>query len=392
MSATNHTRRTGRLQAWVPLALATVALISAALPAGAAEIIELRGGRLIEANTAEIVGKHLVLDLPSRGEATRKQMRVLLTDVEPWSAARVWTEALEESDAAEWRRLARFARANHLYDVAEHGLVRAAAANSGFETDLESFRAARPREESKHHFNSAHEQFRDGHLAAAKDRALAATDADPKGTYAALASELLDMVAAADTAERTSVDSAQRVRERRKLRQLEALAERGENRLRAARAKPVRARAHGLHTATRTLAQVNARLERLSTDARDGTTREATSALLRSTQARTIEGLQSLADLHYQAGKSDDALAAVHDVLALDPQNDTAQELRDRILDDAQAAPGHPYLCHLLRLTRPSRRPAERYSRPKRSKGAGVPAPRSRQRPRGQRPARPLVH
>jgi hypothetical protein len=304
-----------------------------AAPAAAGELIELRDGKLIEADRVDVTGDHIVLHVAADPGGVAKQIRVRLERVDPKSAARAWAATLGAADADDWLRLAGFARENALFDVAEHGYGRAAATSEKAAEILAAFRAARPREESRHHFETADRLLRAKQPEASALAARAAVRADSKGPYAGMARELLEILSAKP---KVTQDDAATRKLKTALKRLEPRAARGEARLQAVSRVRESNRATVVGSAARMLGEVATRLRPLLSDGVDAPTQERASRLLDRVQRLRVEGLLLLADLRLQSGADRAAMAAVHEVLAIDPAEPLALGLRERLLDDAE--------------------------------------------------------
>jgi hypothetical protein len=273
-----------------------------------------------------------VLHLAPAADGTRVEMRVRSDDVDAASVTRAWGASLAATDVEGWLRLARFAREKALFDLADRGFARAADASTVAKEHLEAFRAARPAEESRHHFEIACEAFRADRHARAADAARACIAAHETGPDAVMAQELLDLLdqdAPAKTPSQAKADAAAA----RELKRLEAYAARGEARL----SRPTRgSRAAAINSATRLLGDVSERLEKLVGADIDPATRRRATELREQVDGHRVNGLLHLADLALQAGADRTSLSAIHDVLAIRPDEPLALDLRQRVLDSAE--------------------------------------------------------
>ncbi len=299
----------------------------------AGELIEMQDGELIEADEVVVTERQFVLRVAPGVENTVKDRHVRLEDVEPMSAVRAWAATLSDDDAAGWLRLADFARATGLFDVAELGYERAAETSELALDTLTAFRADRAGEESRHHFRVAIDLFDSGRRGSAAEEAQLAVDADADGAYAAMGRELLALLE-----EGNEIVAVRPVnsRDARALKRLESYAARGAARLESATGRSPHDRTVKIHSATRLLGGVALRLQPLASRDVDESTRARALRALADVQQQRVTGLLQLADLRLQDGADRTAMTAVHEVLAITPNDARAVDLRDRLLDRAE--------------------------------------------------------
>jgi len=316
--------------------LPLLALALLAAPVLAVDIIELKNGRILEVERATVQGNKLRVQLPQKNQQFIAYT-IPIDKVVPEFVFYAWREQLEAGDEKAHLRLAAWARKHGLFRQALQTYMDTAKFSAEIKESLPDLEKMMHQEAATWNFTAAERYLREGEVAAARVRAERVVrsfgDTDEGGRAKALLSiikereQFLSEQKLEEEIARTArkqkrtidrqiqlVDKADRVATRVRFRYpLEA-----KRRLRYV--------AYHYQKAAGTLAE-------LLLDIEVDQLRRMANTILGGLDRRIVGTYSKLADLYYMTGQADRALGAVHEVLAIDPDNEAAEGLRERILD-----------------------------------------------------------
>ncbi|MHC4548344.1 MAG: tetratricopeptide repeat protein [Planctomycetota bacterium] len=322
--------------------LTVLALALLAAPTVALDIIELKDGKILTVERVSVRGDKLHVRLSTKADQFAAYS-IPLAKVVPEFVYYAWANQVKTGDVDEYLRLAAWARRQGLFRHAWRTYERASAFSQDLKGDLPELKTAMHEEEATWNFAEAERLFHAQEVKEARMRVELILAAFADTQEAGRAKELLSMIA----------EREQFLDEQRKQEELARIARKQKRTVdrhlqRIAKADHVAAGANYRHlpsaarrlqyagyTYVRAATGLANLLPRIEVDALRRTVRE----LLEDLDTRTVRTFVRLADLLYLMGDTPSALDAVHEVLALDPDNRAAEGLRERILDRGDPVP-----------------------------------------------------
>ncbi len=308
-------------------------LISAlflALPALALDMIELKNGKLIPAESVTVRGDRLRIRLYLPGKDASAEYTVPIDQVVPEFVYYAWAEQVAEGDAAGHRALGDWARSQGLFRLALVQYREAGEATPEFEATLRE-------EEATWRFDEAWRLFREGEVKGARHLAESILGEFEGSAEAGRVNGLLAIIAEREqflSEQKRQEEVARRARGHR--REMERQVDRMDRADRMVREARLGARAdarRNLSWAAYAYRSAEVRLQELLLLVEVDDLRLSLRALLDGLAPRMVRSFLKLADALWISGQVEGALDAVHEVLAIDPDNKSASGLRERILD-----------------------------------------------------------
>ncbi|MFQ5843694.1 MAG: hypothetical protein ACE5JG_01770 [Planctomycetota bacterium] len=326
--------------------LAAPILVLLALPAAAVDIVEMKSGRLYEAEAVRLQGDKLWIRLatpPGRTVA----FTVPIEKVVPEYVYYAWADRLAPDDLKGQLELAGWARGNGLFDLALKRYEIAAALGEPGRAELDAYREVRAAEEGRFLYRRARALFDEGKLKEARLAAGQVMKRFPEAPEVQLTRELLKILEEREaflTGEKRKKEAARLAkRHRRDLRRLTGHVRRGHELVRKADFRRPDSARRRLTLGTRIFRGVGEALEEMLLLIEDAALRKRASDLFGFVQERRASWLLLLADVRYVAGDTLGSLESVHELLALDPGNKDARVLREKILTGPPADAGQGF-------------------------------------------------
>jgi len=307
--------------------LATLLL---ALPALALDMIELKNGKLIAAESVTVRGDRLRIRLFLPGKDAQAEYTVPIDQVVPEFVYYAWAEQIQEGDVPGHRALGAWARSQGLFRLALVQYEAAGEATPEFEAKLRE-------EEATWRFNDAWRLFREGEVKGARHQAESILGEFEGSAEAGRVNELLAIIAEREqflSEQKRQEEIARRARGHR--REMEKQIDRMDRADRMVREARLGARAdarRNLSWAAYAYRSAEVRLQELLLLVEVDDLRLSLRALLDGLGPRMVRSFLKLADALWISGHVEGALDAVHEVLAIEPDNKSASGLRERILD-----------------------------------------------------------
>jgi len=326
------------------LVLPVLALVAA--PVLALDLIELKDGKILQVESATVQGSKLRVRLHTRADQVAAYS-IPLSKVIPEFVYYAWQKQLEEGDVESHLRLAAWSRKQGLFRHALRTYEKASRFSDEIREDLEGLEKMMHEEEATWNFAQAERLFREGDVKGARMHAEAILEGFADTDEVGRTNELLSIIK-----ERQQFLGEQKQQEEivRLTRKQRRLVDKYRDRIRQAdRAASSAGFSHfplamrnlqyAGYTYLRTAAVFDNLMPRIEAD----DLRLTVKAMRDDLDVRSVRTFVKLADYFYLAGDTPRALDAVHEVLALDPDNRAADGLRERILDqgDPGRAGGH---------------------------------------------------
>jgi len=332
-----------RAQSLAPWCLPVVLAALWASPASAVEIVELKDGRLIEAEQVRVTGERLRIRLYSPEGDRTVEYALPFDQVLPEFVYYAWLDGIEPGDAAAQVALGDWARGQGLFSLALARYETAADSDVEVRKQLPKWQAEMRDEEATYRFERAWELFRSDAVHEARVQAtyLLANFAD--SAEAGRTQELLDIIAEREkflTEQKRQEEIADRARKQhRELdKVVDKMAQADRTQRNARMTSPIDAQRR-LRLAAYTYRQCSFRLEDLLPYVEVDDLRQMVGAILDDLAQRRVSTFLKLGDLRLLGGDYTGALDAAHEVFAIDPENAKAKDLRDRVLTGPPVAP-----------------------------------------------------
>lgn len=322
-------------------------LAAAAAPLGAVEIVELKSGRLYQAEEVSVRADRLLIRLRLDDARKTALFSVPMDKVVPEFVYYAWVAQTKPDDVAELVRLAEWSRGAGIFGHARKAYDLAAAASTEWRERLPELEKTMYEEEATWNFNEAWRLFREDEVTVARKRAETVVDAFPDSQEVGRAKDLLSILA-----EREQFLSEQKKQEEIAARARKQRKEMDRHLARVGRADRLvlDTRLSDLYGARRNLTWAAYAYRAAALDFEGllafvevDDLRRTLDALIRDLEPRMVRAFSKLADLHYLMGDYARALDAVHEVLALDADNKQATGLRERILDGPPVPEPEPH-------------------------------------------------
>ncbi len=321
------------------LVLAVLAMVAA--PVFALDLIELKDGKVLQVDSATVEGTRLRVRLHTKANQVAAYT-IPISKVVPEFVYYAWANQLKEGDVESHLRLAAWSRKQGLFRHAMRTYETAAKFSEEVRGDLAGLKKMMYEEEATWNFAEAERLFREGDVKAARMHAEAILESFPDTEEVGRTNALLSIIK-----EREQFLGEQKKQEEivRLTRKQRRLVDRYMDRIRRADKAASYARMSHFPIAMRNLQYAGyeymraaAVFDNLIPRIEADDLRLTVQALREDLDTRSVRTFVKLADYFYLAGNTPSALDAVHEVLALDPDNKAAEGLRERILD--QGDPG----------------------------------------------------
>jgi tetratricopeptide (TPR) repeat protein len=321
------------------LVLPVLAMVAG--PALALDLIELKDGKVLQVQTATVEGTKLRVRLHTKADQYAAYT-IPISKVIPEFVYYAWAKQLKEGDVASHLRLAAWSRKQGLFRHAMRTYETTAKFSEEVREDLDGLKEMMYEEEATWNFAEAERLFREGDVKGARIHAEAILEGFANTEEVGRTTELLSIIK-----EREQFLGEQKKQEEvvRLTRKQRRLVDQYMDRIRRAdRAASYSSFSQfpialqNLQYAGYTYMRASAVFDNLLPRIEVDDLRQTVKALRDDLDERSIRTFVKLADYYYLAGSTPRALDAVHEVLALDPDNRAAEGLRERILD--QGDPG----------------------------------------------------
>ena len=324
-------------------AFGTVWFALVAAPAAAVEVLELKDGRLIEAEQVRVSGDRIRIRLYAPEGGRTVEYALPLDQVLPEFVYYAWRDGITPGDAAAHVRLGDWARGNGLFSLALVQYETAADSDVEVRKQLPEWRARMHEEEATWRFEDAWRLFREDAVHEARVQAVFLLEHFADTAEAGRVEELLKILAEREqflTEQKRQEEIADRARKHR--RELDKVVEKTRQATLTERntrmTSPVDAERR-LRLAAYTYRQASFRLEDLLPYIEVDELRRMVEAVLEDLAQRRVAAFLKLGDLRLLAGDPAGALDAAHEVFAIDPANARAGDLRDRVLSGPPEEP-----------------------------------------------------
>jgi tetratricopeptide (TPR) repeat protein len=305
-------------------------------PVFALDLIELKDGKVLQVESATVEGTRLRVRLHTKTNQYAAYT-IPISKVIPEFVYYAWANQLKEGEVEPHLRLAAWARKQGLFRHAMRTYETAAKFSEEVREDLDGLKQMMYEEEATWNFTEAERLFREGDVKGARMHAEAILEGFPGTEEVGRTNGLLSIIK-----EREQFLGEQKKQEDivRLTRKQRRLVDKYMDRIRRADKAASYARMthfpiamrnlqYAGYTYMRAAAVFDNLLPRIEVD----DLRMTVQALREDLDDRSVRTFVKLADYFYLAGNTPSALDAVHEVLALDPDNKAADGLRERILD-----------------------------------------------------------
>lgn len=327
------------------IALMIVALLAG--PALAVDLIEMKDGKLYAVESAEIRGERLFLQLHFPERDRKVGFSVPISGVVPEFVYRVWDGQVLPGDHQERVRLGEWARANGIYSLALRQYEKAAEHSDEIRLSLPELRTRLHEEEATWLFNEAERLFREDEVKAARASAQRILSEFTGTDEIGRAKELINMISEREKflvgEKRKQAIARRAAKQRRDVERHLSRIGRAERLLAHARVSytaDVRRRLlNASYYYRKAIIEIDGMLPFVEVD----DLRSMMENLLGDMHGRLLTVVMRLADVRYMTGDYTGALGAIHEVMAVDPDNEAALELRERILDRRDSGYGYGF-------------------------------------------------
>ncbi|MHC4931040.1 MAG: hypothetical protein ACYTGV_02475 [Planctomycetota bacterium] len=320
------------------LAIALLAVFSS--PALALEIVEMKDGKTYAAESVRVAGERLQIQLHTKSSTTRARFSVPISRVVPEVVYYAWRDQIRKDDAEGHLKLAVWSRKNGIFSLAMKQYEAAAALDQDVRASLSKVAGEMHEEEATWLFEDAERLYQDNEVKAAQLRVdlilkeFADTKEVPRakalGTMIADRAQFL-------TDKRRKREEATRARKHRLLMDKQVYRIQAADRLvYGARMRHWVDALGRFKTAAYTYRSALMHFEELQLTVDADALRKTLRNLIEDVQVRMVKTFTKLADLRYMTGDIVRAMDAVHEIMAVDPGNEHAADLRDRILESSE--------------------------------------------------------
>ena len=320
------------------LAIALLAALSS--PVWALEIVEMKDGKTYAAESVTVAGDRLRIKLHTASSSSRVQFSVPISRVVPEVVYYAWRDQIREDDAEGHLRLAKWSRKNGIFRLAMKEYEAAAALDKEVRASLSKIAGEMHEEEATWLFEDAERLYQDNEVKAARLRVelILKEFADTKEV--ARAKALGSMITEREqflTEKRRKREADARARKHRLLIDKQVYRIQAADRLVYGTRMRHWVDALGrFKTAAYTYRSALMHFEELQLTVEADQLRKTLRNLIEDVQVRMVRTFTKLADLRYMTGDIVRAMDAVHEILAVDPGNEQAADLRDRILESSE--------------------------------------------------------
>lgn len=334
-----------------PALLLIVGILSG--PVFAVDIVELKDGRVLEAEEVTLKGDKLHVKLyRPQGDQTIAYS-IPIEKIVPEFVYYAWSDGTDAGDTDEMLRLAAWSRGQGLFRLAWRTYQRAAKADPEIEGQLEDLRKEMYAEEALWLLEEAWRRFRDNDVQAARvhtERLLRDfADSEQVGRAKGLLNIIKEREQFLDE-QKKQEEVAARARKQKRVvdRHVERI-EKADRLVLKARFKYLVDAKQKLNYAAYVYRNAALEFADMLAYVEVDELRLTLRALLDDLDRRLVRTFLKLGDLRFLSGDTPGALDAVHEVLSVDPGNKAAEGLRDRVLDTGRpAAVRDPYPLGLV--------------------------------------------
>lgn len=322
------------------LALLLIGVLS--VPVFAVDIVEMKDGRVLEAEEVTLKGDKLYVKLYRPAGDQTIAYSIPIEKIVPEFVYYAWADGIDADDTAEMFRLAAWSRGQGLFRLAWRAYQRAAAADPEVKDKLEDLRKEMYAEEAGWLLEEAWRRFRDNDVAAARvhtERLLRDfADSEQVGRAKGLLNIIKEREQFLDEQKKQEEIAARARRQKRIVDRHVEKIEKADRLVLKARFKYLGDAKHKLNYAAYVYRTAALEFADMLAYVEVDELRFTLKALLDDLDRRLVRTFLKLGDLRYLTGDAPGALDAVHEVLSVDPGNKAAEGLRERVLDAGRAA------------------------------------------------------
>ena len=314
--------------------------LALAAPALALDIVELKDGRVLEVEAVSVSGDKLRVQL-----ATPPGQHIAYTipveKVVPEYVYYAWAAGIPAADVEGHKALAAWARTQGLFKHAWKSYEAAAEHSASLKARMGDLGKEMHEEEATWNFTEAERLFREGDVATARYRVERILGGFADTKEAGRAEALLSIIIEREqflSEQKIQEEIAKRARKQRRAmdKQLARIGKADEMVLKARLDRPAYA-IRRLEWAAFAYRGAALEFSDLLPEVEVDDLRLTLKALLEDLEHRIARTFVRLADIRFVVGDIPGSLDAVHEVLAVDPDNKHATGLRERILDGGTA-------------------------------------------------------
>ena len=334
-----------------------VPLVLFAIPAFAVDIVEMKNGKLYQVEAAEVRGNRFFMKLLTSTDK-KVAFSVPMDKVVPEFVYYAWADQIQTGDVDQHLACARWARRNGLFGPAWEQYGFAAKTDPAVQSELPKIEQEMFGEQATWIYEDAEKRFRKDDIKGARKRLdlLLTKFAASKevGRAKALVSILAERAQFLTEQRRQEKIAARARKQQRSVDGILRMVERADLLVTTTRigvdAYNSRRR---LHWAAYAYRKAYFSFDDLMLYVEVDDLRRRLQALRGAMESRIVRTFIKLADLHWIMGDVGSALDAVHEVMMVDPANDAARGLRERILEERvvpgrERIPEYPYGRRIL--------------------------------------------
>ncbi|MHC4958969.1 MAG: hypothetical protein ACYTGN_11400 [Planctomycetota bacterium] len=337
------------MRAYSPCLLALALL---APPVLAIDIVELKNGKLYQVESAQVRNGKLAMKLAT-SKSQKVGFSVPLDRVVPEFVYYAWEAQIEKGDVDQHIALADWARKNGLFGPAWAQYELAAGIDPGIHSKLPKIEGEMYEEQATWIFESAERLFKVGDIKSVRKRLevlLKKFDKSKEVGRAKALYSILDEREQFLSEQKKQEKVANRARkQQRRIDKYLDLIDRADHLVKATRIGYDHYNARRrLHWAAYAYRKAFFVFDEMELDVEVDDLRKRLKSLKEVMESRIVRTFLKLADLHWVMGDAGNALGAVHEVMMVDPANEAALGLRERILEEPtvvtrERIPEYPY-------------------------------------------------
>lgn len=335
----------------------SLVLVLLAAPSWAVDLIEMKDGKLYQVQSAEVKGTRLYmrLDVP---KGQKVGFTVPIDKVVPEFVYYVWVDQIQTGDVDQHLALAQWCRKNGLFGPAWEQYGIAGKLDPATHSKLPKIEAEMFQEQATWIYEDAERHFKADDIKGARKRLNLLIKEFAKSKEVGRAKALLSILAEREqflTEQKRQEKIAERARKmKRRMDKYLKLVERADYLVLNTRMGydhyNARRRLHWAAYAYRRSFFV---FDELLLDVEVNDLKVKLKSVQEAMEGRIVRTFLKLADLTWIMGDAGAALDAVHEVMFLDPKNEAARDLRDRILKERVVPvrtriPEYPYSRTML--------------------------------------------
>ncbi|MHC4941344.1 MAG: hypothetical protein ACYTHK_20650, partial [Planctomycetota bacterium] len=269
----------------------------------------------------------------------------------------IWKAQIETGDVDQHLALAKFSRENGLFGHAWEQYEIAAKLDPAVHTDLPKIEAKMFQEQATWIYEDAEKHFRDGDIKAARKRLDLILAKFDKSKESGRAKALISILAEREqflTEQKRQKKVAERaVKQKRRIDKYLDFVGRADKLVLVTRYNDIYNARRRLHWAAYAYRKSYFVFDEMLLNAEVDDLRRMLKGLVEDMERRLVRTFLKLADLRWMSGDASGAMEAVHEVMAVDPANEAARGLRERILEEEtvpawERIPSYPYRRRFL--------------------------------------------